>query len=302
MAAVASSSPSTVFDHPFAALRGAQFSGERPQVRGRAGFLQRSTLALSPLIMAITASAQDDTFMWFRCDACCATFFKVNKTLVEHHSKRTSIPALEFMEIMEGVCETMFTKDEFGVKQYEGQKFLFGPGIIDHIPDKGFGQMGMGDYDSRLAAYCRMFVEEVGEEELRRRFLSTRRVDRLELCKEECKDPASGTSGRVTTDRKPRKRSRQQAPSARTSVPEPRKAKRNRQASQDASPDRHSPQRSTAGPGLSNFEQMVSTIHHLSSMQLRWLGEAVLGELARRAEGAVQAGAAVSAAHRGVEL
>ena len=51
----------------------------------------------------------------------------------------------------------------YGVKQHEGKKYLFGPGVSDHIPGLGFGQMGMGDYDKRLASYCKMFVEELGE-------------------------------------------------------------------------------------------------------------------------------------------
>ena len=33
----------------------------------------------------------------------------------------------------------------------------------DHLgPDKGFGQMGMGDYHLKLAGYCRSFVEDFG--------------------------------------------------------------------------------------------------------------------------------------------
>lgn len=31
----------------------------------------------------------------------------------------------------------------------QGKKYLFGPGVSDHIPGLGFGQMGMGD--SRLS-------------------------------------------------------------------------------------------------------------------------------------------------------
>lgn len=235
--------------------------------------------------------------MWFRCDACCATFFKVNKTLVERHGKSKPLTTLDFMELMEGICETMFTKHEFGVKQYEGHKYLFGPGVIDHIPDKGFGQMGMGDYDSRLAAYCRMFVEEVGEEELQRLFLRDGSIDRMQLCNEECLSPASGTSGRVTADRQPRKKtgpSESPPPPSPPTLRPPRKTARKKQNPPAPAPPLPAPTPPApatisqklsprAATGSVDLEQMVAAVPSLSSLQLRWLGDAVLGELAQRA-------------------
>merc|ERR1712224_539981 len=87
---------------------------------------------------------------------------------------------------------TEFTKKTFGVKQHEGKSYLFGPGIIDHIgPDKGFGQMGMGDYDQRLQSYCYMFVEKVGEDALRK---MGDNIDKERLCKKECATSMSGAS------------------------------------------------------------------------------------------------------------
>ncbi|KAF4715382.1 Surfeit locus protein 2, partial [Perkinsus olseni] len=58
-----------------------------------------------------------------------------------------------------GSCNSKLTKDEYGVKTFEGRSYLFGPGVKDHINGQGFGQMGMGDYDMRLRSYCIMFVE-----------------------------------------------------------------------------------------------------------------------------------------------
>ncbi|CAE7819473.1 NEK1 [Symbiodinium sp. CCMP2592] len=81
----------------------------------------------------------------------------------------------------------------FGVKQHEGKKYLFGPGIKDHIPGLGFGQMGMGDYDKRLAAFCKMFVEELGEEKLQQLYQDNRQLNHTQLCLEECLSSASGT-------------------------------------------------------------------------------------------------------------
>eukprot|EP00933_Yihiella_yeosuensis_P054970 TRINITY_DN5358_c0_g1_i1.p1 TRINITY_DN5358_c0_g1~~TRINITY_DN5358_c0_g1_i1.p1 ORF type:complete len:132 (+),score=15.20 TRINITY_DN5358_c0_g1_i1:82-477(+) len=66
-----------------------------------------------------SAKAEYDEFEWFRCDACSATFFKINTTLIEKFGKRTNIPGYDFVEVIEEVCATMFTKHEFGVKQHE---------------------------------------------------------------------------------------------------------------------------------------------------------------------------------------
>jgi hypothetical protein len=88
----------------------------------------------------------------------------------------------DFLEIIEDrVCTPKrFSKNIYGVKQYQGKQqscpriflclgfsYLFGPGIKPdaHLPaGVGFGQMGMGDYDRRLASYCLMFAERAMEE------------------------------------------------------------------------------------------------------------------------------------------
>eukprot|EP00435_Cladocopium_sp_Y103_P066460 s805_g28.t1 len=157
------------------------------------------------LLLLVASKAQDDDFMWFRCDACSASFFKINRTLIEKQLlRRASVASYEFLEIIDEVCDTMFTKHEYGVKQHEGKKYLFGPGVSDHIPGQGFGQMGMGDYDKRLASYCKMFVEEFGEEELQKRFWEDRQVNHTEICQAECQSSASGTGAQSKTPRKPK--------------------------------------------------------------------------------------------------
>ena len=118
------------------------------------------------LLVALTDA--NDTFEYFRCDACHASFFQINKRLQDMKALRApspltlSVPA--WFSLFEEVCDSEdFSKRSYGVKQYEGKSYLFGPGVPDHLgPDKGFGQMGMGDYDLKLAGYCRHFVEQVG--------------------------------------------------------------------------------------------------------------------------------------------
>lgn len=245
------------------------------------------------------ASAQDDEFEWFRCDSCSATFFKVNKVLRERLKGRTqSLPGWEFMEVLENICDNMFTKDEFGVKQHEGKKYLFGPGVIDHIPDKGFGQMGMGDYDKRLAGYCRMFIEDVGEEELQRLFDQDRRINGTALCFEECASSASG-SGPRSTGRKRKKAPRSPRPPPRAkSRPRPRPKKPPRPSPQPGPPPQSKPLHEAPKQPLptmqapqadepanaDGLDSALRALPALSPLQLRWLGEAVLQELARRAE------------------
>jgi len=240
---------------------------------------------------------QDDEFEYFRCDACSATFFKLNKTLVERHGRRPSIPSFEFIDVLEDVCETAFTKNEFGVKQHEGKKYLFGPGVTDHIPDKGFGQMGMGDYDRRLSSYCRMFIENVGEEELQSMFLRDRMINRTDLCLIECSSTASGT-GALSLEKPRPKKTKKQLPSP--SPPPPVLSSHPAPASSaevlppvqqpPATKKQHEPpmKRRPSNHTEAFLERAIGLLRDLNASQLRRLGEAVVVELAGRAAGALQ--------------
>eukprot|EP00933_Yihiella_yeosuensis_P054971 TRINITY_DN5358_c0_g1_i2.p1 TRINITY_DN5358_c0_g1~~TRINITY_DN5358_c0_g1_i2.p1 ORF type:complete len:284 (+),score=73.30 TRINITY_DN5358_c0_g1_i2:82-933(+) len=247
-----------------------------------------------------SAKAEYDEFEWFRCDACSATFFKINTTLIEKFGKRTNIPGYDFVEVIEEVCATMFTKHEFGVKQHEGKKYLFGPGITDHIPDKGFGQMGMGDYDKRLAAYCRMFIEDVGEDKLREIYTKDRELRHVELCKEECLSSASG-SGAYDREKKPKKKASAEKPPPPSPPEKPKKkekaAKKDKVPSQD---DSRSKTTTTAAPTVQEdqpevltsteaLEKAKSYLPQLNPMQLKYLGEAVLEEMVKQAAQAAAA-------------
>merc|ERR1719162_1676509 len=124
--------------------------------------------------LLIIGARGNHPFEFFRCDACHASFFQINAKLQEMKEHRTTDLRLtipEWVNLVDEVCDSeAFSKHNFGVKQYEEKSYLFGPGVPDHLgPDKGFGQMGMGDYDLKLAGFCRLFVEEVGEEALRDR-------------------------------------------------------------------------------------------------------------------------------------
>lgn len=257
-----------------------------------------------------SAICQDDEFVYFRCDACSATFFKVNKTFSERHRHRTAMPSFEFVEILEDICESGFTKHEFGVKQYEGKKYLFGPGVIDHIPDLGFGQMGMGDYDKRLSAYCRAFIEEVGEEELQSRWREGVAIDKTKLCAEECKFDSSGAAAPSKRKQKPRPLPHsmppppapQPAPSKKRKPPPDKEArdaadrlekaeqaeKRKRAAQEALSPQARAqpPENTESGSsaGDAALGRAFAALPSLSASQLRALGEGVLSELARRVE------------------
>ncbi|CAE8697367.1 unnamed protein product [Polarella glacialis] len=249
-------------------------------------------------LCGLPASAQDDDFEFFRCDACSASFFKINRTLVERFGQRkSSIPEFEFIEILEDVCATMFTKHEYGVKQHEGKKYLFGPGVTDHIPDKGFGQMGMGDYDKRLAAYCRMFTEDVGEEKLRELFTGNQ-IDHVGLCRTECKSSASGTGAQTSRPKKP-KAPKPPPPPAPKAKNKPKESKAQPQVQQP-------PLRAPATPPVAEaaaatppvaeaaadmLEKTISYLPKLTSRQLQWLGEAVMAELASKAMDAEGRGA-----------
>ena len=109
--------------------------------------------------------ANADAFEWFRCDSCRATLHQVemkfNAIGPALHDKK-KYPAYQVLELLEEVCEDkeVFSKRQYGVKEHEGKKYLFGPGVKDHLREnEGFGQMGMGDYDERLRSFCHMFIE-----------------------------------------------------------------------------------------------------------------------------------------------
>lgn len=284
-----------------------------------------SRLAALLCLCGVLCTAQDDEFEWFRCDACSAAFFKINKTLVDKLGSRQvkKVPGYEFMEIIEEICDTMFTKHEFGVKQYEGKKYLFGPGVTDHIPDKGFGQMGMGDYDKRLAAYCKMFVEDEGEERIQELF-AQRGLNHTELCARQCRSSASGT-GAQSENRRPRKRpaprptppADSSSGSARKKGPRPKKAAApagtKTEAAQGAGmpqpPGHGSSASSSAGAGAAagiraetGIGQVLDALPKLSTPQLQQLGSAVMAELAARAHPAAAAAARSNAGRAAGEL
>lgn len=243
------------------------------------------------------AASQDDEFEWFRCDACSATFFMLNKTLVARHAgRRANLPAYEFVELLEEVCDSTFSKHDFGVKQHEGKKYLFGPGVVDHIPDQGFGQMGMGDYDKRLAAYCRMFTEEVGEEELLRKFTGDGFINKTELCSVECRSAASGSGGDpLASKSKPRPKRRpppsSPPPTKTVGVSHSKQSKTDTAQKLPLEKTQEGPSESApAASPADSLEKSIGLLPGLSSMQLRWLGEAVLAELAKRASGGTTSG------------
>lgn len=258
-------------------------------------------------------AAQDDDFAFFRCDACSATFFQVNRIVVKKFGHRRGsgkarVPAFEFVEALEDICESTFTKEHFGVKQFEGKKYLFGPGVSDHIPGQGFGQMGMGDYDKRLAAYCRMFVEDMGEEELLKKFLADGAIDKTELCKEECSSSASGQGARSKEPRKPKRPLPAPRPTP-PPVPRPRPRPRPRPGPRPEVPiPAPAPAKLSAdleaatGEVAELLKAALAALPRLAPSQLRLLGDALLGELAGRAAVAEAGAAAKRAASASVEL
>jgi len=239
--------------------------------------MSRATGAWLLCLCALRVQAQDDDFEWFRCDACSASFFKINRTLAQRFAGRTSVPAYEFLEIIDEVCETMFTKNEFGVKQHEGKKYLFGPGIKDHIPGLGFGQMGMGDYDKRLAAFCKMFVEELGEEKLQQLYRENRQLNHTQLCLEECLSSASGTGAQSRSPRKSRPATRPtQKP-----LPAPKlDSLKEKNVSSKKWEGRATPE---AGMKL-ELGQVLPLLPQMQTSDLQRLGTAVLDELTKRAK------------------
>ncbi|CAJ1392591.1 unnamed protein product [Effrenium voratum] len=87
-----------------------------------------------------------------------AAFFKINRTLVEKQLlRRASVASYEFLE--------------------------------SHLHWCSF----YDDYDKRMASYCKMFVEEFGEEKLQQLFWEQRQINHTQLCFEECQTSASGT-------------------------------------------------------------------------------------------------------------
>ncbi|CAE7939789.1 NEK1 [Symbiodinium necroappetens] len=243
------------------------------------GKMARAIRAWFLCLCALSVQAQDDDFEWFRCDACSASFFKINRTLVQRFAGRTSVPSYEFLEIIDEVCDTMFTKNEFGVKQHEGKKYLFGPGIKDHIPGLGFGQMGMGDYDKRLAAFCKMFVEELGEEKLQQLYWDNRQLNHTQLCLEECLSSASGTGAQSRSPRKPRPAPRQKP------LPAPKL---------DSPKEKNVASKKWEGRGTAEamkleLGQVLPLLPQLKTSDLHRLGTAVLDELTKRARSAQKA-------------
>lgn len=235
------------------------------------------------LLLLVASKAQDDGFMWFRCDACSASFFKINRTLIEKQLlRRASVASYEFLEIIDEVCDTIFTKEEYGVKQHEGKKYLFGPGVSDHIPGQGFGQMGMGDYDKRLASYCKMFVEEFGEEELQKRFWDDRQVNHTEICQAECQSSASGTGAQSKTPRKPKASRSPRSPSEEKVPKESAKAKPMPTTKPAKLPKATGEPVSTAEAEV-KVDEVLKTLPKMKTKELRKLGEAILGELSSRA-------------------
>lgn len=146
------------------------------------------------LFWVIQVCRSNDVFEWFRCDACRTTFYQL-KSVASTFPRLDKMKVSDFMDKIENFCtEKTFNKHDYGVKQFEGKSYLFGPGIVDHLKEnQGFGQMGMGDYDFRLRAFCKMFIEKVGEEQLLD-LLQKEKLDKEKLCKKECESNASGMS------------------------------------------------------------------------------------------------------------
>merc|ERR1712151_715434 len=136
--------------------------------------------------------------------------------------------------------------------------------------------MGMGDYDKRLAAYCRMFVEDVGEEELISKFQRDGSLNNTELCRAPCSSPASGASGDPDKQRRPRPRPRRPTPPTPPPVPPRPKTMK---PPPPPPRGRTSVDPGAATPRIDALEQAVGLLPRLSTLQLQWLGEAVLKEL-----------------------
>merc|ERR1711957_1100885 len=158
--------------------------------------------------------------------------------------------------------------------------YLFGPGVIDHIPNLGFGQMGMGDYDKRISAFCKGFVEEQGEDELRQAWLRDRVISSVELCADECKSSASGATKPSSRKRSPRRRMQPVAPKP---VPKRKPTRKQPVSSRKASTPKVVPASSetkavksvsTEGHAASVLNRAKQMLPLLSIDELRILGQA----------------------------
>jgi hypothetical protein len=118
------------------------------------------------------------------------------RELLNEKTRRRKKPfsAVELAVMSEQLCTPKtFDKRKYGVKEVGSDAYLFGPGVPSHVPkDVGFGQMGMGDYDHRLASFCRIFVEQFGEEELYALYLKSQLAPET-VCKQECLSDSSGS-------------------------------------------------------------------------------------------------------------
>jgi hypothetical protein len=211
----------------------------------------------------------NENFEYFRCDACHATFYQLNarlQTMKELRSPLT-LSITEWVSLFDEVCDSDdFSKRSYGVKQYEGKNYLFGPGVPDHLgPDKGFGQMGMGDYDLRLAGYCRHFVELVGEDEVADLFHSSQVLDPEALCAKEC---TRRDSGMVPS------RPNATKPSRKPPKPTP-----------PATPERVVPKEEPKKPSGSELSEISERLRRLDANGLRRVGQEVLELLSDRAMG-----------------
>jgi hypothetical protein len=123
--------------------------------------------------------------------------YQLNDFFTEKMKRRKKpLGAVDLALISDQICTTKtFDKRKYGVKEVGNDAYLFGPGVPTHVPkDVGFGQMGMGDYDHRLASFCRVFVDHFGEDELYNLF-NEGKLQAESVCKDECLTDSSGSVG-----------------------------------------------------------------------------------------------------------
>lgn len=152
--------------------------------------------------LLFTLCAGESEFRYFRCDACSATMHQMRELLKEKTKRRKKpFGAVELALLAEELCTVKtFDKRKYGVKEVGTDAYLFGPGVPSHVPkDVGFGQMGMGDYDHRLASFCRLFVEQFREEELYELFKKDQLLPQT-VCARECLSDSSGSVPPRNTD------------------------------------------------------------------------------------------------------
>lgn len=151
----------------------------------------RYMLALFSLV------SSESEFRFFRCDACSATIHNLKEFLTEKTKHRKKpLSAVDLALLSDQLCTTeTFDKRKYGVKEVGHDAYLFGPGVPSHVPkDVGFGQMGMGDYDHRLASFCRLFLDQFGEDALYGLFKRTELQPDF-VCSQECWTDSSGSVG-----------------------------------------------------------------------------------------------------------